>query len=194
MASERSPHEQAGSEPVVLIPIKDFAQAKNRLASALDQPARQSLAREMAERVVRAANGLDVRVVCSDPVVADWAVSVGARVARVEVEGLNAALTAAVEDLEPEVELVLIAHADLPFAESLVDLAVPGTVTIVPDRHLDGTNVLAIPTAVAFEFHYGTGSFISHIAEAGRHGLDVTVRQRSDLGWDVDTPDDLPES
>ena len=61
MASERSPREPAGSDPVVLIPIKDFTQAKNRLAPALDGAARQSLAREVAERVVRHAH-CDVHV------------------------------------------------------------------------------------------------------------------------------------
>ena len=193
MASERSPREPAGSGPVVLIPIKDFTQAKNRLAPALDGAARQSLAREMAEGVVRAAEGLDVRVVCNDPEVAAWAVSVGARVAHVDVEGLNQALTAAVAALEPEVRHVLIAHGDLPFAESLADVATPGLVTIVPDRHVDGTNVLAIPAGGDFEFQYGPGSFIAHVREAMKQGLDVVVRRRPDLGWDVDTPDDLAE-
>ena len=64
----------------VLVPIKDFRQAKNRLSGRLDAPARETLARTMAERVVKAAGNLSVHVVCNDHEVANWAQSVGAEV------------------------------------------------------------------------------------------------------------------
>ena len=47
-------------ETVVLVPIKDFRQAKNRLSERLDTAAREALARSMAERVVKAAGNLSV--------------------------------------------------------------------------------------------------------------------------------------
>ena len=64
----------------VLVPIKDFRQAKNRLSGRLDAPARETLARTMAERVVKAAGNHSVHVVCNDHDVANWAQSVGAEV------------------------------------------------------------------------------------------------------------------
>jgi 2-phospho-L-lactate guanylyltransferase (CobY/MobA/RfbA family) len=64
-------------------------------------------------------------------------------------------------------------------------------VVLVPDRHLDGTNVMALPAALEFHVAYGVGSFDRHRAEAARLGVAVTVVSPSPLGWDVDVPEDL---
>jgi 2-phospho-L-lactate guanylyltransferase len=89
---------------------------------------------------------------------------------------------------------VVVAHADLPQAAGLADLAgEPGDpVTLVPDRADDGTNVAVVPAAAGFRFAYGPGSFGRHVAEARRLGLGPRVVRRADLAWDVDEPDDLP--
>ena len=47
----------------------------------------------------------------------------------------------------------------------------PGTVTLVPDRHGDGTNVIALPTDMPFQFAYGPGSFRRHLDAAIADGL-----------------------
>lgn len=189
-----------GITPTVLIPVKGFRLAKGRLADRLSEAERSDLARTMASQVVKAAGSLDVRVVCDDNEVADWAHSVGAEVLWIGADGLNPAITAAVAALEAELDPddvaaspghVLIAHADLPHAETLDGLAEASTVTIVPDRHLDGTNVMALPLGTGFEFHYGPGSFEAHCAEALRCGLDLRVRRVAALEFDIDTPDDL---
>ena len=115
----------------------------------------------------------------------------------IDANGLNPAVTAAVAALETAdtsgdgLGHVVIAHADLPHAETLDGLAEAGTVTIVPDRHRDGTNVMALPLGMGFEFHYGPGSFEAHCAEALRCGLDLRVRRVVALEFDIDTPDDL---
>ena len=64
-------------------------------------------------------------------------------------------------------------------------------VTLVPDRHDDGTNVASVPTGTGFRFAYGPGSFARHQAEADRLGLPLRVEREPRLGWDVDLPDDL---
>ena len=189
-----------GVTPTVLIPVKGFRLAKGRLADRLNANERHELARTMAVQVVKAAGSLPVRVVCDNDEVADWARSAGAEVLWIEADGLNPAITAAVEALEAETGPgadgagpghVLIAHADLPHAETLTGLAEAGAVTIVPDRHLDGTNVMALPLGTGFEFHYGPGSFAAHCEEAQRCGLDLRVRRVPALEFDVDTPDDF---
>lgn len=189
-----------GVTPTVLIPVKGFRLAKGRLADRLDEAGRSDLARTMASQVVKAAGSLDVRIVCDNDEVADWADAVGAGVLWIDADGLNPAITAAVAALETALgpddlaagrDHVLIAHADLPHAETLDGLAEAGTVTIVPDRHLDGTNVIALPLGAGFEFHYGPGSFGAHCAEALRCGLDLRVRRVAALEFDIDTPDDL---
>ncbi|MBA2624952.1 MAG: 2-phospho-L-lactate guanylyltransferase, partial [Acidimicrobiia bacterium] len=55
-----------GGRVALLVPVKDFARAKARLAGVLDAPARNELARRMATRVVLAAGALPVSVVCDD--------------------------------------------------------------------------------------------------------------------------------
>lgn len=186
--------------PTVLIPVKGFRLAKGRLADRLDAAERSDLARAMASQVVKAAGSFDVRIVCDNDDVAEWARAAGAAVLWTDAGGLNPAITAAVAALEAEFGPsdgaagpghVLIAHADLPHAETLDGLAEAGTVTIVPDRHLDGTNVMALPLGTGFQFHYGPGSFGAHCAEALLCGLDLRVRRVTALEFDIDTPDDL---
>jgi 2-phospho-L-lactate guanylyltransferase len=179
----------------VLVPVKAFAAAKARLAPALDAPDRAALARTMAERVVAAAAPLPVAVACDDEGVAEWARALGARVVWTPGTGLNGAVQQAFDELVDEgVELVIVAHGDLPRAAGLARLADFDGITLVPDRHDDGTNVAAVPAgARGFTFAYGVGSFARHVAEAQRVGCDLRIARIPELQWDVDTPDDLPE-
>ena len=175
----------------VLVPIKDFRQAKNRLSGRLDAPARETLARTMAERVVKAAGNHSVHVVCNDHEVANWAQSVGAEVIWVRQDGLNPAITEAATQIKDQFVHMTIAHADLPHAESLGGIARANTVTIVPDRHRQGTNVLSLPTGTSFRFQYGSGSLYRHMSQARICKLDLKVVQIAQLQWDIDTPEDL---
>jgi 2-phospho-L-lactate guanylyltransferase len=184
-----------GSPAAVLVPVKGFASAKARLTPVLGPDERRALARSLADVVLAAAAPLPVLVVCDDDEVAAWARAGGARVLRVEPRGLDAAVTEGVAALAAEgVERVVVAHADLPRAAGLADLAgAPGDpVTLVPDRNDDGTNVAVVPAAAGFRFAYGPGSFARHVAEARRLGLGPRVVRRAELAWDVDEPDDLP--
>jgi 2-phospho-L-lactate guanylyltransferase (CobY/MobA/RfbA family) len=64
-------------------------------------------------------------------------------------------------------------------------------VSIVPDRHLDGTNVICVPTGAGFRFSYGPASFTNHRDEARRLGLTARIITDEALSWDVDQPADL---
>ena len=174
------------------MPIKAFADAKLRLAAALDAAQRAALAEVMAGRVLAAADGLPVLVVCDDESVARWAHHRGVRVMRQPGQGLNGAVEAGVNHLAAAgVQRVIVAHADLPLAERLGDLDVGRGVTLVPDRRDDGTNVACVPAAGGFRFSYGPGSFQRHCAEAARLGAELYVVRDPRLALDVDVPDDL---
>jgi 2-phospho-L-lactate guanylyltransferase len=176
----------------VVIPVKAFHAAKLRLAPALSPEARAVLAREMATRVVRAAGDLPVIVVCDDAAVHEWALEVGATVRWTPGLGLDGAVAAGVvAAAEDGAERVVVAHADLPLATALAHVVGTDGVVLVPDRHRDGTNVLALPAGCGFRFAYGPGSFARHRAEAERLGLAVSVLADQVLGWDVDEPADL---
>lgn len=179
---------------IVVVPVKAFDRAKLRLADVLDGPARAALARAMADHVLAAAAPLGVAVVCDDDVVAKWARAAGAAVVWTPGVGLNGAVAEAVRRLAGAgVDRAVVAHADLPFASGLAELAAADAdeVVLVPDRRLDGTNVLSVPTGNGFEFGYGVGSFTRHRDEAVRCGLRPRVVTVEHLGWDVDEPADL---
>ncbi len=176
----------------VLIPVKALTDAKHRLSPRFNQAERQALARAMAEIVVKAAANLPVFVVCDDDEIAAWARSSAAEVIWKPGRGLNGAVREAVAELGAEgASQVVVSHADLPLAQDLsVAVGFPG-VTLVPDRHRDGTNVCAVDPAAGFEFAYGAKSFQSHLQEATRLGLPVRVIDDRRLSWDIDRPDDL---
>lgn len=177
----------------VLVPVKDFRQAKRRLAGFLAPSQRQELARTMAAHVFRAAEPLPVFVVCDDDVVAAFAEGHGATAIMRRGFGLNGAVASAVDALAvADFDRVVVAHSDLPLAADLAALARFPGVTLVPDRRDDGTNVAVVPTGAGFTFAYGAASFRRHGAETTRLGLALrVVRQPFAIGWDVDMPDDL---
>jgi 2-phospho-L-lactate guanylyltransferase len=179
----------------VLIPVKAFGDAKGRLAPALGQAQRERLAQWTATQVLAACACLQPHVVCDDDEVAAWAASHGASVVREPARGLNAAVEGGVAHLASHAfDHVVVVHGDLPLPASIATVAAgcrDGTVTLVPDRHRDGTNLLAFPLASAFRVAYGPGSFERHVARATDAGLAVHVVDDADLALDLDQPDDL---
>jgi 2-phospho-L-lactate guanylyltransferase len=181
----------------VVLPIKGFSDAKGRLEPVLSAENRASLAAFTAGGVLEAVEGVDTFVVCDNDEVAQWARERGAMVVRQHTAGLNGAVTNGFDTAQYKRDWVLVAHSDLPFPEALLSVIdftlVTSTVTIVPDRHEDGTNVLVIPAGSKFTFHYGPGSFAAHKDEAARIGLPVRIVRHQQLGLDIDTPDDLAQ-
>lgn len=186
-------HSLGTMRAAVLIPIKSFDVAKGRLAGALDASQRQTLARRMASGVIAAAGDLPTWIICDNPAVAELAIANRANVLWRPARGLNAAVTEGVSFLGTEgFDRVVVSHADLPLATDLTWVARSvHDVTIVPDRHGDGTNVMAVPTGSGFVFAYGIGSASAHRTEADRLGLDWVMIPDDELGWDVDVPEDL---
>jgi 2-phospho-L-lactate guanylyltransferase len=178
----------------VVIPIRSFRAGKGRLAAVLSDDERAALGRTMAERVLAAAAPLPVYVVTGDDEVATFASEHGAKVIA-DPGSLNGAAevgraTAAADGFER----VIVAHADLAKPTPFAWVADFDGVTIVPDRHGGGTNVMALPTRASFDFAYGEGSRTRHEHEARARGLALRVVDDASLGWDVDEPSDLPES
>lgn len=178
----------------VVLPIRSFVLGKARLAADLDDIARAELGRRLADRVADAADSYPVVVVTSAPEVRAWAAARQLSVLD-DPGSLDSAARRGQEHFAAAgVGRVVVAHGDLPWARSLVGLARDASqpvVALVPCHRDDGTNVLAVPTGVAFGFAYGPGSFRRHVAEARRLGLGVRVVRDRDLAFDVDVPEDL---
>ncbi|MFE7406309.1 2-phospho-L-lactate guanylyltransferase [Isoptericola sp. NPDC057559] len=123
-----------------------------------------------------------------------------------ERPGLNAALDVGREHaVERGAARLLVAHADLPLlapddVAALLAAGVPrdgaqgeATVVVATDRHLAGTNLLALPAGAPFAFCFGEGSRAAHVAEAERAGLRPVVLRRPGTAVDLDTIDDWGE-
>jgi 2-phospho-L-lactate guanylyltransferase len=176
----------------VLVPVKRFDHAKGRLGTLLSSDERVELARWLAERVVASAGAAPVFVACDNEIVAEWADSAGAEVLWCPGMGLNGAVDTSRETIAGKgFDHIVVAHSDLPFATDLGRLAVRDTITIVPDRALGGTNVMALPVRSAVTASYGANSFRSHLAMALDDRFRVEVRRDRYLSLDVDTPADL---
>ncbi len=176
----------------VVVPIRGFRVGKARLAAVLSEDERAALSRTMAAGVLEAAAPLPVIVVTSDAEVVAFATEAGASVID-DPGSLNAAAEAGVAEAKAMgATRVIIVHADLAKPTPFAWVGEFDGVTIVPDRHGQGTNVLGLPTDAAFRFAYGEGSRARHEAEAVRQGLSLRVCVDDALGWDVDEPSDLP--
>jgi 2-phospho-L-lactate guanylyltransferase len=178
-------------ETAVLIPVKAFHAAKERLRGAMADADRERLARWMAERVVMATRPLPTFVACDDDDVAAWAESLGAGVVWGPGLGLNGAVDHGVDLIAGKgADHVIVAHGDLPLPERIGSVARRGRVVLVPDRRRDGTNVMSRPCDAPLAAAYGRGSFRRHLAAARAADLAVTVRHDPQLSIDVDTIDD----
>jgi len=169
----------------VLVPVKSFAAAKQRLGSTLPDDQRRALVQHMAP--------LPVAVVCDDAEVADWARQHGALVVWEPGRGLNGAVEAGVTRMaELGVRTATVVHADLPLAVGIGVLEPFDGVTLVPDRQDNGTNLIRLPVDCGLRFSYGPGSFERHLQECARIEVPVSVVRRPELAFDVDWPADLP--
>lgn len=178
----------------LLVPLKDFGDAKGRLGNALPDRERESLMRELAAGVLAAGEGLHRWVVCDRRPVAGFALQHGAQVIW-RSGGLNDAVQAAIRQLASErYARVVIAHGDLagvPTFDPFVSAVDDRTVMAATDRMGDGTNVLSLPVDLTFEVAYGPGSLSRHRAEAARLGVSFDLVAGDDFALDVDTMEDL---
>ena len=176
----------------VLVPVKAFTQAKQRLADVLSPDERRRLARILAEGVLGVANDVPIFVVCDDEEVREWAMACGAKPLWTAELGLNGAVDDGVRSIAAQgFDHVIVSHADLPLPESLTSVARRGTATFVPDVVRDGTNVMSFPLDRPVPAAYGPGSFKRHCDSARTIGLPIEVRADARLALDIDVASDL---
>jgi 2-phospho-L-lactate/phosphoenolpyruvate guanylyltransferase len=195
----------------VVIPIKSFELAKQRLQDVLTSPERKNLAEKLAIGVLLASAPLPIAVVCADETVAAVARDLGAHIVSDPSTGLNDAVQAGVLFASGHGgSRVVVVHADIPMIDNLsarlrISELQPNDALLVPDRRLDGTNIVSVPIGLPiglptalpigsqFRFQYGKRSFLHHRAEAIRCGMRVIERRDTNLSLDIDTAEDLHE-
>ncbi len=189
----------------ILIAAKHLAFAKTRLASALPEPERRTLAEAMFRDVLAASTGSrraqGVAVVTSDPGLLALAREAGAVAIDEEYpRGLNVAVGLATEVLTgagaTEVCTVL---SDIPLvtADDIDDVfakLAPGRgAVLVPSRDFTGTNMIARSPADVIPTMFGRMSLVRHLDECRRASVPCEVIRQSGPGLDLDLPADLIE-
>lgn len=187
---------------VAAVPVKDMADAKQRLVRALDASARRQLVRAMLTDVLRALDGagLDrVWVVTREPEAAAIARGLGAEpLAETDNRGHTAAVAAAqAEAARLGADAFLTIPGDVPCVTAaeiralLAALGPPPAAVFAPSRSGLGTNGALLAPPAAMGLRFGEPSFDNHLAAARALGLEPRVVSLPGLGLDVDAPEDL---
>ena len=186
-----------------VVPAKDLAQAKQRLAGILTPEERQGLALAMLEDVLVALSGVPALagtiVVTREAALAATAQSFGTRViSDLRHEGPSAAITLAAKELAADAAAGMLAiPADVPLARAAEIAEIVGetrsrpAVTLVPALADMGTNAIALTPSDAIPIRFGKQSFFQHLEAALERGLAPRILRLPGIGLDIDRPEDL---
>ena|SRR5438105_1526197 len=182
----------------VIVPVKPFGEAKQRLAPVLNSVERTRLAERMFRHVLGTAAALfgaaNVLVVSrSQAVLAIAEGEAAPALLESESSDLNSALRQAARfaTMRGNSRLLILA-SDLPLLDGrdLEEMAMHDC-AIAPDRHEQGTNALL--WRAYLPFHFGENSLMRHRAAAENAGLVPRIVSRPGLQHDVDVAEDLME-
>jgi 2-phospho-L-lactate/phosphoenolpyruvate guanylyltransferase len=185
---------------MILVPVKNLSNAKQRLAAVLDQSTRTELAQAMLLDVLNAvANCSDkqVGIVTTDLYAAQLAQEFEFEVIRDN----NVSETAAIElatnlCVERGIDSTLVIPADIPLIQAaeldqILAAAPPQGTVLVPAADGRGTNAILRRPAGLFPLRFGNDSFKPHLAAAKATGKPCTVLSLPGIALDVDNPLDL---
>lgn len=189
-----------------ILPLKDFASAKQRLGDVLDAAQRRQLFEAMVKDVLSVlVQHPDIEhtvVVSGDPTAQLLAAQFGAS-CWPEPEGaagLSQVVAAVADTLAGNgVAAMLVVHGDLPLLDAnCIDrlLQARGANTspylcMATDRSGEGTNCLLVSPANAIRFHYGARSLQLHCEQAASQSIPVEVLALEHAALDIDSADDL---
>jgi 2-phospho-L-lactate/phosphoenolpyruvate guanylyltransferase len=185
-----------------VVPVKEFARAKERLAASLSPRLRQELAAAMFEDVLEAlsaAGGLaGIVIVSVEPTASAIARRYGAEVwtdgAR---DGHTGAVTAAAVKLAARGSAMLTMPGDIPrvtaadIAELLAAHPAGPAFTIAPAWDERGSNAIVCSPSDLVPLRFGSDSFFPHLAAARALGLQPTIVRNASIALDLDEPAEL---
>jgi 2-phospho-L-lactate guanylyltransferase len=187
-----------------VVPIKTFAQAKQRLSGVLSPSQRAGLSRAMSRDVVAAlakSAAISRIVICAgDRDAAFLAADISAEFIwekTLGVTGLNQSVAAVAKRLTAAGEpSMLVVHADIPGlqvadVDSVAYTLASCDIALAPDQHGIGSNLLGWHLATLFRARYGHRSFTRHLTQAMNRGLHLQVCHLSSSRLDIDRPEDL---
>lgn len=188
---------------MILVPVKNLGDAKQRLSPILGPEERVALAQAMCEDVLQALSRWQKRpgvvVVTNDPFAANLAVQLDFEVISDDNSGETSAIAMATSICcERGAGSTLVVPADIPLLEDsdlevIADSAPPRGAVLVPDAAGRGTNAAYRAPGDLFALHFGNDSFLPHLASAKATSLPCVVLELPGIARDVDRPEDLRE-
>jgi 2-phospho-L-lactate guanylyltransferase len=189
---------------VILVPVKNLASAKQRLAAFLNQPSRTRLAQAMLHDVLATLHSWKdrprVAIVTGDPYAVELAAGYGFEIIP---DPDNPGETGAIEMatrvcVERGVDSTLVIPADIPLIqvwelEEIMKNAPEEGSVLVPAADGRGTNAALRRPADLFPLRFGNDSFKPHHAAAQATGNPCVVLNLPGIAVDVDTPADLQQ-
>jgi 2-phospho-L-lactate/phosphoenolpyruvate guanylyltransferase len=186
-----------------VVPIKETAQAKQRLEQAVPTELKPRLALAMAEDVLSAlaaAPGLNgIVVVTVDAAASELARRYGARVLAVGArDGQTGAVRATARGLAREGRAAMLTiPGDVPLItpEEVQQLVRAHDRTpdfiITPAHDERGSNAILCAPPELVPLQFGDDSFAPHLDAARRSGLEPKIIRLPGIGLDIDNPRDL---
>jgi 2-phospho-L-lactate guanylyltransferase len=183
-----------------IVPVKELAHGKSRLAATLGRDGAARLAQAMLEDVVAAlcaVRAVDVvAVVTPDRTVAEAAERAGARALLGDDPGLNASVDRAARELGADVTLVVLGDVAGAESEDLAALletlaALPAPAAVLAPARDGGSAALARKPHGAIASRFGPASAQAHRDAARGAGVAFAERALPSLALDLDEEGDL---
>jgi 2-phospho-L-lactate guanylyltransferase len=188
---------------MILVPVKNLRNAKQRLSPLLDSSTRTELAQAMLADVLQAiadCGEKDVSLVTSDPFALDLAKQHGfefirddANVSETDAIAMATELCAA-----RGAQSTLVVPGDIPLIEAadirtIYESAPAKGSVLVPSIDKRGSNAVLRRPAALFPLRFGSDSFMPHLAAAIATNTSCVVLSLPRIGLDLDTPHDLQQ-
>jgi len=187
---------------ILLIPVKDLSNAKQRLGAAFDQQRRTELAEAMLRDVLIAASAvrsrIDVALVTGDGRARQMAADFDFLVIE---DTRNESETAAIEMATAWSEAqgydtTVVIPGDIPLIRSdeldrVLDAAPDEGMVIVPAYDRRGSNGILRRPASIIPLRFGNDSFLPHCEAMRRTGKPLIILECEGMGLDIDNPHEL---
>ena len=187
---------------MILIPVKNLATAKQRLARLFDQATRTQLAKAMLQDVLQVLSSWSARpavsLVTNDPFALELARHFDFEVIPDhENRGETKAIEMATRQCEERgIDSTLVMPGDIPLIEvweleEIMEAAPEEGSLLVPAADGRGSNAVFRRPAGLFPLRFGNDSFQPHLAAARATGKPCVILPLPGIALDIDNPADL---